>query len=501
MSDRLPADVPTAQPPAPLGAPGLPQWAGVIADEWDRRLQGARRVRTYREMADADATVGALLYALETVFAGAGYRVEPADDSPEAAAVAGFVEECLDDMDGAWGDTLAELLTCFVFGFALMELVYRRRLGEQRDERASSAYDDGRIGWARWAPRAQETIERWVFDERTGDAVAAVQVAPPRFRPVELPLERCLHVAIRPRKQSPEGTSILRNAFESWYYGKHIMRIEAIGIERDLAGMPVVYVPADVYANPVELAKWLGVVKELRNDEAAGVAMPSVYHPGTSNPAYRLELLSTGGQRQIDTDRVIARYERRMLRRMLADFLTLGDTGVGSFALGSSRSELYLASLRAFGDSIGDAITVQPFRRLLRINGIARDLTPRFRFNDPAKRDLKAFAEAISLLTSAGFVDPDDEETRRYVLDQLDIPQPAHEEEPDRDEVPPADGPGAEPDDAAEPPVPPRLRVAATEVLTRGGELDPDLVARAKAAWDAVVDERFAGLLDAEVAP
>ncbi|MGI6498023.1 MAG: hypothetical protein ACOX0U_04265 [Oscillospiraceae bacterium] len=45
------------------------------------------------------------------------------------------------------------------------------------------------------------------------------------------------------RKGSPEGRSILRNAYRSWYFKRRIQEIEGIGIERDLAGFPTLTAP------------------------------------------------------------------------------------------------------------------------------------------------------------------------------------------------------------------------------------------------------------------
>lgn len=38
----------------------------------------------------------------------------------------------------------------------------------------------------------------------------------------------------------------MRNAYRSWYFKRRIQEVEGIGIERDLAGLPVMYAPADL---------------------------------------------------------------------------------------------------------------------------------------------------------------------------------------------------------------------------------------------------------------
>ena len=43
-------------------------------------------------------------------------------------------------------------------------------------------------------------------------------------------------------KNSPEGRSVLRNAYRSYYFIKRLKEIEAILVER-MPGFPVIYVP------------------------------------------------------------------------------------------------------------------------------------------------------------------------------------------------------------------------------------------------------------------
>jgi hypothetical protein len=394
-------------------------------------------------MAEGSPVIGAALRAWESLVLSAGYRVDPANDSAEAAEIAEFCQSCLDDMDGSMAETLSEVFSYRVYGFSLLEFVYKRRQGASADPARDSAYDDGRIGWRRWSPRAQETIVRWEF--RDGDPVAAVQQLPDGPQ-VTIPLDRCLHVVARRRKNNPEGISLLRNAFEPYYYAKHIARIEAIGIERDLAGLPVVRVPIEVYSDAAKRAAWETLAADLRRDEQAGLVLPRVFDPVTNQELYDVSLLSTGGQRQVDTDTVLARYERLMLRSLLADWLALGDTGVGSYAQSVNRVDVFLRSVRGELQAVEDAITYQGFRRLLRLNGLPLDLTPAFRFNELTGRDVQTFAQALSALISAGVVTPDDG-VRAVVYDVLGLPYTPGEEPA----APPESPPPSEFREAAEP--------------------------------------------------
>ena len=63
-----------------------------------------------------------------------------------------------------------------------------------------------------------------------------MQLAPPSYKQVVIPMEKCLLFRTQTHKNNPEGRSILRNAYRSWYFKKRIEEIEGVGIERDLAG-------------------------------------------------------------------------------------------------------------------------------------------------------------------------------------------------------------------------------------------------------------------------
>ena len=69
---------------------------------------------------------------------------------------------------------------------------------------------------------------------------------PPSYNLYTIPIDKALLFRTKSRKDNPEGRSILRNAYRSWYFKRRIQEVEGIGIERDLAGLPVMYAPADL---------------------------------------------------------------------------------------------------------------------------------------------------------------------------------------------------------------------------------------------------------------
>jgi hypothetical protein len=105
---------------------------------------------------------------------------------------------------------VSESLSMLPYGFAPHEIVYKRRLGEQKRDsgKPSSEYDDGKIGWAKLALRGQDTILKWFFDEE-GNVTGLTQQ--PWFGGlIDIPIEKLLLFRPRAWKNNPEGYSILR---------------------------------------------------------------------------------------------------------------------------------------------------------------------------------------------------------------------------------------------------------------------------------------------------
>jgi len=383
----------------PSGDYGYARYGGVIYEDVDPRLTGYRWRRTVRLML-TDPVIAGMLRAITMLIRRAEWLMEPAKDGGTAAKeVADFVESCRTDMRTPWEDTLNEVLSFLPYGYSIHEIVLKRRLGEGSVRGGvrvnESAYDDGMIGWDQWAPRAQDTLVRWVFDD-WGHVVAVEQQAPELTAPVLIPLARCLHFRAGGYWGSPEGESVLRSAYYDWDGVRKIKTTENIGIERDLAGLPVFRVPAQIMdpnAQPhVKAAyeEYKRIGTNLRRGDQSVVILPSDVTPETKTPLYDLTLLSTGGQRQIDTSRVIRERTAQMTMSLLADFLTVGHEGSGSYALAQDKTKLFTISLSAWLDLIANVINRQAIAPLVRINGFDPKLTPTLKAGPLDETDLAA---------------------------------------------------------------------------------------------------------------
>ncbi len=397
-----------------IGSSGLVQYGGRVEEDFLKQLQGRRGYAIYREMAENHPVIGGILSAIEMLFRSVDWTVQPADpDDQRAVDEAEFVAGCLNDMSISWQDTVNTILTMLTYGFSFNEIVYKRRQGH-KDDGTSSKFDDNRIGWRKLPLRAHDTVYEWKFD-KNGGIEGMTQMNPlAGTGPVFIPIEKALLFRTTTKLNNPKGRSVLRSAYTSWYYQKRIQTIEAIGIERDLAGLPVAFVPPQLLSDnatsqeTAALTEIKRIVRNIRRDEQEGLVFPLAYDPETKQKAYDIQLLTSGGRRQFDTNEIINRYDQRIAMSVLADFIMLGHERVGTQALSVSKIELFMDSIEAWLTGIADVFNSYGIPRLMKLNGVADELIPKLHYSAPRDPDIGILGDYVSKLTASGAMLPDD---------------------------------------------------------------------------------------------
>lgn len=405
-----------------IGRIGQKRYGGTFHEEFLRELRGKKGIETYREMAENDDTVGAILFAVEMLIRQAPWNVEPGGDTPKDREAAEFVEQCMYDMQDTWTDTISEILSFLTYGWSFHEVVYKRRMGKTKNQKTRSRYDDGLIGWRKLPIRAQETLYQWEYDKED-NLTAMTQLPPPDYGLITIPIEKAMLFRTKSRKGNPEGRSILRNAYRAWYFKRRIQEYEGIGIERDLAGLPVFTAPENTPIwepdNPemtVMRVSMEEMVKKVRVDELAGIVKPF---------GFEFELLSSGGTKQFDTNAIIQRYDTGIAMTVLADFIFLGHQQVGSFALSSDKTELFAMAIGAYLDIICETFNSQGIPPLIDINGSHfGGITdyPKLAHGDVETPDIEKLAAFIKDMTGVGILVPDDG-LEDYVRESAGLPE------------------------------------------------------------------------------
>lgn len=389
-----------------VGSTGLNISGGEVHDEPLQTLRGEKGRTVLRQMSEDDSVVGSMLFAISMMLRQGEWMTEPnpADDDPTRTE---FIDGALNDMDEPFADHVDAAASMLVYGWSYHEIVYKRRQG--RDVPVGvpvSDFDDGRVGWARFPLRSQNTLLRWVYDA-DANRYSMIQAAAPAYTPVVVPWHKALHYVTTKARGNPEGRSALRTAYRDWYYKTRIQEIEGIGIERDLAGLPVGRVPVEYLSEnapsgmQAATAEFKKILRNIRRDDQAAILWPQAYDEH-GNKMFDIELLSSGGARQIDTSQVITRYDQRIAMSVLADFVLLGHDQVGTQALSRSKIDLFVDAISAWMQSIADTINRQAIPNLLRVNGLPTALPPRVRPSGIDQTDLESLGEYIAKLSAAG---------------------------------------------------------------------------------------------------
>lgn len=427
--DAMPGDkIPPVQPMLEIGKTGLRRVSGYVDEEFLPQLRGRKAVQIYREMMDNDPIVGALLFAIDRLLREIEWRVEPASQSPEDQQNAEFVEQNMQDMSHTWDDLISEVMTMVPYGWAWCETVYKRRVGPwEKSPTKRSKFTDNKIGWRKISLRSQETLTRWVFDEN-GGIQAMVQMAPPLYQVTVIPIEKSLLFRTNIAKNNPEGRSLLRTAYRPWYMKKRLEEYEGIGIERDLAGLPMGRLPAE-YLDAVPGSKQESMVKafrkmvrSVRRDEQEGIILPSLFDEN-GNQLFDFELLTSGGSRQFDTDTIIQRYEQRILMSVLADFILVGHEETGSYSMHTDKRGLFQTAINSIAQSVAEVFNRYAIPRLFAINGIKPMQLPTIAPNDVDPPDITQLGGFLQQLTAAGMQLFPDPELERFIRDAARLPQ------------------------------------------------------------------------------
>jgi hypothetical protein len=379
-----------------LGLPGVRRTGNYITEECLLDQYGRKAMQKYREMKDNDPVIGGMMFAVKQLLRSVDWRWEAATKDPDDQKATDFIQEEWDTLENPWSTTVDQVAEMFPFGYALAEKVFKRR-------------KDGRVGWKDFIFLAQESHWRWEYEDDT--CTAFTQLPPSDYKERTIPLKKCLHFRTTRHKNNPEGRSILRNAYTSYFYLNRLQELEAIGIERDLAGLPVLEIPirymrADASADEKAFYEHCKVlIRNIRRDEHEGVILPSDTDQN-GNKLILLTLLSTGSRRQGGgTNEIVQRYKQAMTMTMLADFILLGHEKVGSFALSEDKTDLFAVALGAFLKDIAGVVTKDGAEELLALNGMPGKckLVP----GDFEKGDVSKIVTGMAAATTAGLLTPD----------------------------------------------------------------------------------------------
>ena len=405
-----------APPMSALGLPGFSAYGGyVTSPEQNWRVAGMQRYLLASDILANVSIVAASLRYMLNLISRPTWKAVPADDSDEAKAAAEFMESVLYGMNASWARIVRRSATYRYHGFGFHEWTAKKR-------------DDGRIGIEAIDPRPQHTIQRWDLDD-DGDVRGVWQFPPQTGRELYLPRQKLVYLVDDAFTDNPEGLGWFRQLVEPANRMMAYLRLEGIGFERDLAGIPVGRAPiaelnALVERGVISAKDRDGALADIRSfveiknkdtntglvlDSAPYVSTTETGQLNTSTPQWDIELL-TGEQTSLDK---LANAIRRTAFDMAAiigtEQLLVGREGAGSLALSEDKSRNLYLNANSILDDMAEAYDRDITGPVWAMNGLDDAIRPYLEHEDVSFKDAAGIARTLADMAQAGAVlAPDD---------------------------------------------------------------------------------------------
>jgi len=393
------------------GISGLKRFGGLISEEFLPELRGRRGARIYTEMASNDGSIGSVIRATEDLLRSISWGTEPGGVTPDDLEAREFVKTCMDDMSLSWSDFVSDVVSMIKYGWDYEEVVYKLRRGP--NGKPPSKYNDGRIGIRKIASRAQDSLLRWELDDN-GGIRAMVQQALPDFKERIIPIEKAILFRTRRARNNPEGYSFLRASYQPWYMKKNLQEIEGIGAERDFTGALIVKLPERATSTDRDKARDL--IERWKVDEQFGAVVPN---------GWEVTLINSPGNKQIDTDKSILRYQAEIMMSFLAQFIRLGQVKVGTQALVTGQRDFFYLAITAIADNIEETLNRFLVPTLIRLNDFG-NLTdfPKIVHDEVGQTDVETFINAIRDIANSNpaYLGPISGDDVKFVRKVLGLP-------------------------------------------------------------------------------
>jgi len=322
---------------------------------------------------------------------------------------------------------------------SVAELVRSLGMDARVSVRRNAGFESGKTRNKAWAVRFTPTDPSLFGLSRKRAKVRAVKTRGDHYvRSVEridngstvcIEVDAPSHLFLAGDSMVPSHNSLLRNAYRPWYMKKRIEEFEAVGVERDLAGLPMVKVPAEWLRAKAgsdqrkAVEGFKKMVKSIRRDEQEGLVFPVQYDQDTKQPLFDFQLLGSGGTRAFQTDSIIQRYEQRMLMTVLADFIMVGHESVGSYSLHTDKTGIFRTALNAIADAIAQVLNRRAVPRLIRLNGFKVTDMPEFVPQDVDAPDISQLSAFMSQMAGMGVQWFPDADLEKFVRQVARLPE------------------------------------------------------------------------------
>ena len=395
--------------------------SGKVAEDLSKLWKGKNKKDFISEMKANDPYVNAWINAKNAIALKPDWVVEASDlENDKSKEYAELIKNMLfNDMATSFNSFVLNSITMAEYGFALSEIVFKKRLGKTDNPMTSSIYNDGLFGIAKLSPRWQNSISKWDIDDN-GNISKVYQKSDKDFKNIAIPYNKVLHFVMNGYNGNPEGESVLRGTFMSYYYKKNIERIQRETFERGFQGILDIQVPARYMSNRNTTPEAIDVrnrletfMKNVKQGKEAGIIRPF-------SKDFQIELIQGKTGTGLDPDKMIERYNTEIVMCLLSDSF-MGQSKVYQSKDGSgAKTKLYKSFIGIILDEIKEQVNKKLIPMIFEVNNLDTELMPKLEYGNLDDLDLQAMSWFIqSVAKNSGPLITPTYELNNYLLDKL----------------------------------------------------------------------------------
>ena len=397
--------------------------SGKVDEDLSKLWKGKKKKDFISEMKANDPYVNAWVNAKNAIALKPDWVVKPKDTTKNTEKAKEYAELISDmlfkDMATSFNSFILNSITMAEYGFAVSEIVLKKRLGKTDNPNTSSLYEDGLFGIAKLAPRWQNSITKWDIDNN-GNIENLYQRGDNFTNDVKIPYKKVLHFVMNGYNGNPEGESVLRGTFVSYYNKKNIERIQRETFERGFSGILDIQVPPRYLSKRNNTPEGMEVrrnleafMKNVKQGKEAGIIRPF-------SKDFAIELIQGKTGTGLDPDKMIERYNTEIVMCLLSDSF-MGKSKVYQGASGEqTKTKIYKSFIGIILDEIKEQVNKKLIPMIFEINNLDEGLMPYLDYGNLDDLDLQAISWFIqSVAKNCGPLITPTYELNNYLLDKL----------------------------------------------------------------------------------
>ena len=407
---------------------------GKVEENISKLWKGKNKKEFISEMRLNDPYVNAWINAKNAIALKPDWVIQPRNpEDSKAKEYADLISNMLfNDMATTFNSFVLNSITMAEYGFAISEIVLKKRQGKTDNPMTTSLYNDGLFGVAKLSPRWQNSITKWDIDNNGNIENVYQRSDDFDTTDIKMPYKKILHFVMNGYNGNPEGESVLRGTFASYYNKKNIERIQRETFERGFTGILDIQVPprymSKKYNTPegVEMMRVIDAfLRNVKQGKEAGIIRPA-------SKDFNIELIQGKTGTGLDPDKMIDRYNTEIVMCLLSDSF-MGKSKVYQGASGEqTKTKIYKSFIGIILDEIKEQINKKLIPLLFNINNLDTEYMPYLDYGNLDDLDLQAVSWFIqSVAKNCGPLMTPTYELNNFLLEKLvgkTAPKPTREE-------------------------------------------------------------------------